>query len=202
MISRLDQFSKLENIIFRLMDEQLSPDLIYHNKEHTQWVIETVEWLGESENITLYDRFLLRIAALFHDIGFIEAYDGHEEESCRIATLMLSDLDFLKEEISVICELIVATKVPHNPKNILQEIICDADLDYLGTEDFYIIGDRLRKELILHGKLSEDLDSWTQYQIRFLDSHRFFTMTSRRLREPVKQEFLRQLKSNTTLGDV
>ncbi len=192
--SRTDVLSNLEREAFRLMEEGLSSDLLYHNKEHTIRVIQSVDWLCDEENIPDFARYLVKIAALFHDIGFVQSYDNHEERSCEMARAVLSDYDFPKDDIESICDLILATKIPHHPTNILAEIICDADLSYLGENDFYRIGGQLRQELISYHKLEADEASWIQYQIRFLDAHRFFTGAYQRLREPVKQNYMSQLR--------
>lgn len=189
-----DGFSELKKEVFRLMDERLSSDLLYHHKDHTIGVIKAVEWLCDAENISGADRQLLKIAALFHDIGFIVSYEDHEKKSCDVARQILPKYDFPEDDIQSISELILATKVPHHPKNNLEEIICDADLAYLGDNDFYTIGEQLRQELILHNKIDKNDISWIQFQIRFLDTHKYFTHSCKIMREPMKQNFLRQLK--------
>lgn len=191
----VDWFSELKKEVFRLMDERLSSGLFYHNKDHTSRVIDAVQWLCDAESISGRDRYLLNIAALFHDIGFIESYENHEEKSCQIARHLLSNHDFPEVEIRAICELILSTKIPHNPKNHLEQIICDADLNYLGEKDFYAIGEQLRKELIRYQKIGTDAKSWNQQQLNFLETHTFFTDTSKVQREPVKQKFLDQIKA-------
>jgi predicted metal-dependent HD superfamily phosphohydrolase len=42
---------------------------------------------------------------------------------------------------------ILATEMPQKPVGLLQEIICDADLFHLGTEDFSDRSKLVRKEI-------------------------------------------------------
>ncbi len=187
-------FEDLKAEIFRMMDKKLDHDLLYHHPDHTRTVIKTTRWLCETENISTEDTLILSLAALFHDTGFMVSYENHERYSCEIARKYLTEKNFPEIEIDTIERLILATRIPQIPHNHLEKIICDADLNYLGTDDFCVIGDLLRRELILFGKIDDDNVTWIRYQIQFLDSHQFFTDTCKRLREPVKQQYLSQLK--------
>jgi len=88
----------------------------------------------------------------------------------------------------------MATKIPQSPKNILEEIICDADLDYLGRDDFEPISDSLRREFLELGIVSSD-EHWYSLQIKFIENHNYFTNSSRQLRNPEKLKRLEKLKS-------
>ena len=189
-----DLYATLENEILQLLDQNLSPTLLYHNSAHTVDVIEAVQWLCEAEMIPEAETNRLKIAALFHDTGFLRSYEDHEKFSCDIAREYLSAQHVTPEDIESICALIMATRIPHKPQNQLDAILCDADLTYLGEHNFYTTGNCLRQELIAHSKIPKDEKSWIQYQIRFLDAHQFFTESFRRLREPVKQQYLNELK--------
>jgi hypothetical protein len=74
----------------------------------------------------------------------------------------------------------------------LQRIICDADLDYLGRDDFFVIGDQLRREFLHFGIVSSE-KAWKELQLKFLTSHHYHTQNSAELREPVKQVNLKKL---------
>ena|SRR5690554_1305114 len=187
-------YPKLESEILQLLDDSLDPTLHYHNTQHTVRVIEAVRWLCEAEKIDKPDACLLETAALFHDTGYLRGYENHEMHSCDLAREYLSGEGVYISDIECICGLIMATRYPHQPQNPLDKIICDADLSYLGEPDFFTVGTCLRYELISYGKLPEDEKSWTLFQIRFLESHQYFTESYRRLREPVKQRYLSELK--------
>jgi uncharacterized protein len=104
----------------------------------------------------------------------------------------LPGFGFTKEQIDIICGMIMATKIPQQPKNLLEEIIADADLDYLGREDVYSIADTLFKELKIHANLTDE-NVWNQVQVNFLNSHSYHTNYSKRLRAPKKQQYLEKL---------
>src|SRR5690606_41792165 len=94
------------------------------------------------------------------------------------------------EQIKKICGMIMATKVPQQPQNHLEEIICDADLDYLGREDFFIIGDKLFAELSMYGILSTE-EEWNSLQVRFLEAHNYFNKTAIKNRQKKKDKYLK-----------
>lgn len=86
----------------------------------------------------------------------------------------------------------MATKIPQQPHNLLEQIICDADLDYLGRDDFYKIGETLRKEFLHYSIVNSD-EEWETLQIKFLQNHHYHTISSQQLREPIKHQYLLQL---------
>jgi predicted metal-dependent HD superfamily phosphohydrolase len=173
------------NAIKRL--RELSPDLTYHCYDHTMDVLEQCVRIAEAEGVTNQKEvFLLKVAALYHDTGFLKAYRLHEAASCSIFMEETSAFDFSKEDIEVVNRLIMATQIPQKPADILEKIICDADLDYLGRDDFFSIGDTLRKEFLLF-KVVANNDEWESLQLKFLRNHSYHTRSSQLLREPAKQ---------------
>ncbi|MEJ7587957.1 MAG: HD domain-containing protein [Ferruginibacter sp.] len=181
-----------------MLTEGLSTALTYHNVSHTLDVALHCDMIAKEEGITDKDILLeLQVAALYHDTGFIFAYTGHEEESCSIAREQLPGFGMNERQIDTICGLIMATKVPQAPANELQKVICDADLDYLGRDDFFETGNKLRLELIAYEMLSGDND-WDERQLIFLQTHQYFTNTSRQKRGPVKLGFIKQLIKHNT----
>ena len=167
-------FEKIEKHILKLLKNGLSPSLHYHGYPHTLDVIKNVVFIAEKENITPEDIHLLKMAALFHDLGFLEAYSGHEAVGCQMAREMLPEYGISFDDIEEICSMIMATKVPQTPKTLLEKILCDADLLYLGTSDFEATGNTLFKELVENNKLKTELE-WNQLQLTFLKKHHFHT---------------------------
>ena len=181
-----NDFESLKKVVLTELDG-LDPHLTYHSKEHTIDVLTQALRIAAAEGITdPYQLLLLKFAALFHDIGFLQTYANHESKGCELFLQYASDGNFSDTEKADIQSLIMATKLPQSPKNHLEQIICDADLDYLGRNDFFIIGDNLRKEF-LHYNIVADNEAWEKLQLNFLKSHQYFTESSRTLREPVKQ---------------
>ncbi len=187
-------YYKAERFIIKKLSNELSNKLHYHSIEHTRDVVQAVERLALSENVTDEGLFLLKTAATYHDAGFVEQYEKNEPIGVRMASEILPKYGYTEEHIEIIKELIFVTSVPHKPKNLLEEIICDADLDYLGREDFHEIADRLRKELREHGKLNSDR-KWDEIQVLFLTQHQYFTETSKSTRDPKKSENLQEIKN-------
>lgn len=175
------------------MRSELSGNLFYHNVSHVQDVVNAAEMIGKSEQISDVDLELLKVAAYFHDSGFIIQPDNHEKLSCDIATEYLPGIGFTQSEISIICKLIMATRVPQSPTNLLEQIICDADLDYLGRDDFFTIGNTIFQEFISRNVVASEKD-WNELQVKFLTAHNYFTATSMKLRGPKKEAHLLQIK--------
>lgn len=172
----------------------LPSSLTYHGKHHTLDVLNVAESLCVAERIPYHETVLIMTAALLHDCGFLKHYNDHEMHSCQIAQEVLPQFNYTEGDIQRVCAMIMATKIPQTPLDHCAEILCDADLDYLGRNDFHAIGQSLFSEMKTM-KLVETEDEWNNIQIRFLEAHRFFTSTSRSVRTPCKQEHLEALKN-------
>lgn len=182
-----------KHFILDRLERELPPQLTYHGLHHTLDVLAITKELCFLENVTAYETVLLKTAALFHDSGFIISNVEHEKKGCRIAREHLPGFGYSPSEIEQICGMIMATKIPQNPQNELEEIICDADLDYLGREDFYQIGSTLFSELKAYEILDTEQE-WNLIQVKFLENHTFFTATNRQRRAPRKADYLDQLR--------
>jgi len=185
---------KAEKFIVDLLDTQLSSTLYYHGLHHTLDVLNAAMILADEEGVEdRSDLKLLKTAALFHDSGFVNTYKNHEEEGCRIANVHLSLFGYSQGEIKKICGMIMATKIPQTPTTILEQILCDADLDYLGRDDFEPIAASLFEELKAR-KLVENETTWNVIQVKFLESHRYHTKSAINKREVQKQKRLIELR--------
>lgn len=193
-------YYKAERFIMKQLEEKLSNQLHYHSIAHTKDVVKAVERLALSENVTDEGLFLLKTAANYHDAGFVEQYEKNEFIGARMAAEILPKYGYTQENIDRIKELIYVTEIPHQPKNKLEEIICDADLDYLGREDFHEIADRLRKELREHGKIDSDR-LWDEIQVKFLTQHKYFTKTAIETRRPKKLQNLEEIKQKLVVNN-
>ena len=171
---------------------KLAPELYYHSISHTLDVFRTSRNIALSEGVSDSDLELIQVAALFHDTRFLEKSVGHEEISCKLAQDNLGSLGFNKEQITSVCEMIRATKIPQQPTNLLGKILADADLDYLGRTDFQEIASLLYKELSHQNNLLLEAE-WDQIQIKFLRNHHYFTKTSIKLRTEQKNKHLQSL---------
>lgn len=191
----LDKFSfkKSESRILKLLSEKLPEGLYYHGIHHTIDVTNSAEEIAREEGVDGEDLFLLKTAALFHDAGFVQEYVKNEKIGVTYAREVLPKYGYTERQIDIIDGIIMATEIPQNPKTHLEMIMCDADLDYLGREDFYEISESLKKELIAFGKIKSDRQ-WDEMQIPFLEKHQYFTETNKRRRQPNKLKRIEEIK--------
>lgn len=182
-----------ENELIQLLAQELPLDLSYHSLAHTKDVVKAVERIALLEGVRDEGLFLLKSAALFHDAGFVKQYEHNEPIGAAMAEAMLPKYGYNEQHIKTIKELIYVTQIPHKPVNKLQEIMCDADLDYLGTDLFEETATKLKIELMAKGKIHSNRE-WDQLQIAFLKQHKYFTQTAILTREKKKKEHLKRIK--------
>lgn len=187
------QFKEASTFIMKKLRKGLPEYLSYHSIAHIKDVYQAADMLADAEGIKGEDKKLLLIAALFHDSGFLVQQKDHERISCEIAAEFLPNYGFSDEQIKKISGMIMATKIPQTPHNLLEQIICDADLDYLGRDDFFKIGDTLYAELNVYSFMDED--KWNRLQIDFMEKHHYFTATAQKLRKEKKEQNLQLVRS-------
>jgi hypothetical protein len=190
----LIQFTDIQEIILDKLEMDLPGHLFYHNVKHTVDVVTEVELIGWAEGCSDEEILLLKTAALFHDAGHIVAYDNHEYFGTQIAREMLPEYNYSSEQIDRICSIIMSTKLPPKPTNLLENIICDSDLDYLGRSDFVPVSNTLYEELKAQNKMGS-LNDWNKMQVKFISGHQYFTKTARSLREVNKQQQIERIQS-------
>jgi HD superfamily phosphodiesterase len=186
-------YRSAKQFILETLEQKLNPHLTYHGVHHTLDVLRTTSELCTKEGIDAHHTTLLKTAALYHDCGFTVSNVEHEKQGCEIVRAHLPDFGYAATDIELICGMIMATKIPQSPQNHLEQILCDADLDYLGRSDFYSIGQTLFEELTYFKIINNEQD-WNRIQVRFLEAHHFFTPTNVAFRDPNKQAHLKQLK--------
>ncbi len=184
--------NQLKNYILENFQHRIPENLSYHGMHHTLNVLDVCEQYIERMGVEEPDANLLRTAALFHDLGFTRSYDNHEEHSVEIAAEVLPGMGYSQSEVDLIAGMIRATKIPQQASTVLEKIIGDSDLDYLGTDAFYQTGETLYEELFSTGKI-KSREEWDRVQVRFLQSHRYHTEFAQKYREPVKQVHLQQI---------
>ncbi|MEP7252632.1 MAG: YitT family protein [Ginsengibacter sp.] len=189
------QFDKACSFLINKLEAELPKYLTYHDVTHTKDVIEHVTELATTEGVEEPDLTMLKTAALFHECGMLETYKGHEDISCKMAKKWLPDFEYTNDEIEKICSLIMATKMPQAPVNLLQQIICDADLYYLGTDSYVTKANKLYKELHEAG-IIKDRARWQTIEVEFLQSQHYFTESAnKKLNTRLKQN-VQGLKNN------
>lgn len=193
----LIQFVDMQEIILDKLEKNLPDFLFYHNVKHTVDVVTEVELMGWAEGCSDEEILLLKTAGLFHDAGHTIDYDNHEFHGTEMVREILPKYNYSEEQIDRICDIIMATKLPPQPKDLLQQIICDADLDYLGRSDFVPVSNTLFDELKAQDKIGS-LNDWNKIQVKFISAHSYFTNTARSLREVNKQKQIERIQSLIT----
>jgi uncharacterized protein len=186
-------WESVQRDVVELLTKKLPSICTYHGPEHTLDVIKSAVFIASQEGLDESQIELIKLAALFHDTGFTISLQNHEENSCNIASEMLQSYDISPSHLEIITSAIMATKIPQNPRSRLEEVLCDADLDYLGRDDFYAVGDTLYEELRSQNILTSRLE-WNRLQVNFLSNHRFFTNYSKLNRSPIKEKHLQEIK--------
>lgn len=175
------------------LEQGLPEWLTYHNSEHTRYVLQQAGSIAQHENVQGRDLLLVKVAALYHDIGFLIQREDHEILGCRRASEDLKKEKFSTDEISRICDMIMATRIPQKPGNLLEQILADADLEYLGTNKFNSLSTKLYIEL-MHLKPDLTPRKWDEIQIDSLSSHCYHTSYCRTHRTPVKEKNLEMVR--------
>jgi len=186
-------YIKIRKKILEILNSKLPRELSYHGVNHTLDALKVCNQYIKRNKLEIHQAKLLRIGVLFHDIGFTVSVDEHELRGVEIAESLMNEFDFTKKDIDIIKGLIMATKMPQSPKNQLEKIICDIDLDYLGRDDFYPISDQLYREL-KHNTVAKNKLEWNKIQINFLESHVYHTKFAKKYRQPKKKKRIEELK--------
>ena len=166
-----------------------APGLQYHNMEHLIDVSNSCKRYALLEGLNPHNIFILETAGLLHDIIYVPRKEDNEEKSVEKSKDILLRLNYSREEIKEVSRLILATKYPTNPQDILEMIICDADLDNLGRDDFF------RKCELFRLEKKTDKKKWySKISVNFLSQMRYYTASAKRLRVAKLKENLKKLK--------
>ncbi len=187
----------VDQYIRELFRDELPAGIKYHNANHTlhstKGVVAVANNLARLENISEQDRELIVAAAYFHDTGYIREYEKNEPIAARIAGRILRLIGYKPDEIDKVQRMILATDPKIEPKTHVEKILCDADLDNLGREDFFQLDERLREGRRLRGIDVSDDVKWYRDTLEFMEKHRYHTESQRKLREKGKQKNTREL---------
>lgn len=187
-----ESFQNIERHVFQVLESKLPSYLTYHSVEHTRYVLKKAIFIASKENVSKDDLILLKIAALYHDIGFIKSPIQHEKVGCKIARKELKAFNLSQEDIDKICGMIMATKIPQQPITHLEEILADADLEYLGTRYFFSVGELLYKERkYFDPTLTKK--KWNEIQVNFIKNHKYFTKFCLHYKEHHKLKNLKKI---------
>jgi predicted metal-dependent HD superfamily phosphohydrolase len=180
--------------VTRLLNENLSSELTYHNLSHAHEVFEAVTELGKNSNLSEEELEIIQVAAWFHDTGFINGYLNHEYKSVEIANEFLENILYPVEKIKRVTVIIIMTELANTPHSLSEKIIRDADILYIGKDNFFskCISLRSEWELIDHKKITES--EWLQTCLDFISKTMFFTDYAKLKYETVRQSNINCLK--------
>lgn len=190
---------KAELYVTELFKNVLEFKYKYHDVTHTKNVVNAVEEIGQQEQISEKDIEILQLAAWFHDTGYIKCKDGHEGESVKIATTFLVANEVDQNTIDSVSNLIMATVFNHEPKTILEKIMCDSDYYHVGSDAYFSFLKELRTEWKLCDVAIFSEKEWLNENISFLkDKHQFYTNYAKENWEPIKQKNIQILEEKRT----
>ncbi|QDW22981.1 Pycsar system effector family protein [Flavobacterium sp. KBS0721] len=180
-----------EDFVSNLLKDKLSNLYSYHNFNHTLTVVNAVKVLCKKENVKENEKEMLLVAAWFHDTGYVDGYENHEQESVKIATSFLKEKEQSDEFITAVSNLIMATIKEYIPKTHLEKIIKDADFAHLVGTEYETTCELLRIELKNTWNLDFSNAEWAKENLNFLmNKHRFYTDYALRKWQPLKEKNL------------
>jgi len=183
---------EVQHFVEALYKKHHKPELFYHNLDHANNIAHAATEIANHYQLSDRDFFVVLAAAWFHDIGYLDKAEGHEQRGADEAAVFLASQHIGDADIEDVKRCILATKIPQNPVGLLQQIICDADLFHFGTENFTAYDKLMRKEAKAFGKVMSK-EEWRAKTIQLLQQHHYFTDYCRNLLEPVKQQHLQAL---------
>ena len=166
---------KVASFVKDCLKNRLSPQMYFHNLDHTLMVVEGVNVIGKAESLSKDELFILKLAAFLHDVGYMEKYWGHEEESARIASTVLLTNGLEIDKIELVKKCIVATKFPQHPVGKLEQVICDADFYHFSLPDYQDYARRLKTEWETNLNLFYTDVEWDKLNLNMLSAHIYFT---------------------------
>jgi predicted metal-dependent HD superfamily phosphohydrolase len=190
-----------QQFVRSFFQNKISPELVFHNLDHTRDVVRICETMAEHYKLSNGDTQVLLLAAWFHDTGYSAGILHHEDESVRVAEHFLNARSAAPELIEQVKNSILATRMPQSPKNLIEQILCDADLYHLGTSAFADKNKLLRQEInkVLENRISKK--DWKKKNIEFLQSHQYFTDYAKQRLDPVKKINLHELETKSGKED-
>ncbi len=152
------------------------PDWVkFHSFRHARAVAKACREIGAACHLTEEDLETVTFAAWFHDTGYLEGIDGHEEKSVQIAAAFLRENGYPEEKIAQVAGCIRATRLPQNPKNLLEQVLCDADIAHLASQDFFEVTELIRSEIEHRMSVKLTEEEWLTKNTDFVAGHEYHT---------------------------
>ncbi len=190
-----------ENYVKDLLDKELSEDCLFHTIEHTLDVVRNAEIIGDYSNLCEECKDVLRVAALFHDVGYIDSYEDHEIGSAAYASQFLLSKNVHESIIKQVVDSILATKMPQEPKDDISKILCDADLMNMTFDDYFEHIDLMRQEWEKTGKAKLNKQQAYKTSLEFFESHQYQSEYGRKVLQPKKEKTEPKIKLRLAYPD-
>ncbi len=197
-------FQKAESFVTGLFEKNHHDSLLFHNLDHTKDVVARAREIASNDELSEKDQAILFIAAWFHDTGHLFVEPAmHEIKSIEIMKTFLNGLSVSEDDevLAAAEKCILATRIPSNPKTLVEQILCDADTYHIGTVEFKKTDKLLKKEYIKR-KLISPQANWTKRSLEFMEAHRFFTLYCQGLLEEGKQRNMERLRRKTIKNEM
>jgi predicted metal-dependent HD superfamily phosphohydrolase len=186
------RIDKVKEYVVEYIDANFPDEMCYHNVMHTLDVVDAVQIIGEATKVSLQDMEVLIVAAWFHDTGYFKGCQDHEQASAALARDFLTREKANEEFIRAVERCILATKIPQKPQDLLEKVICDADLYHLGSENFFEKSELLLRELT-HTIEGMTRNYWLRQSKSFIESHQYHTDYGKAMLAPRMRQNLRKL---------
>ncbi len=185
-------YDAVKAVVLSKLQDGLSDQLFYHNVEHTLSVMASTQVLITQLGFDESESVIMLTAALFHDTGYLTQYEDNEEVGVSFLQKILPDFSYSPIQIEQVSRIVSDTSLRKTCTSLHSQVVRDADLSYLGSGDYNERAQALRNEFSAYGKSFTD-ESWLELQIKFLESHQFFTSAAKNLYEVKKNEHLETL---------
>jgi putative nucleotidyltransferase with HDIG domain len=183
-----------------LLTSELSDKCLFHTINHTLEVLNNAEVIATYCNLNGEELNLLRMAALFHDVGYVDSYDDHESYSAKRAREYLEIRMDDEQSISQIERAILSTKIPQSPEDKISKMLCDADLMNLTFDDYFEQIDLMRMEWEQVGNTKISRQQVYINTLEFFQSHQYHSRYGKEILQPKKEQTERKIKDKVIVN--
>lgn len=194
---------KAKNYVEILFKDKLSSVYFYHNFIHTAYTVNKAKEIMKNTPVSDEDQEKVLVALWFHDTGYIECAQNHEERSVEIMKSFLHQENYAENYIQDVEKLILATKISYEPKNLLEKIVKDADFSHFAGHDYNDISDALRKEWELTNVRCFSNEEWNAGNLDMLKNrHTYYTDYAKEHWEPLKKKNIKKIEKKLEKEEV
>lgn len=189
-----DIVGKAKSYARKILNEELPSDVKYHSPAHTEFVVKAATEIGENIQLEDSEMEILLLAAWFHDLGYKDGVQNHEEVGAQLALEFLSNEDYSAENAARVAGCIMATKMPQTPRNLIEKALCDADLLHLADPQYFEKAELLHSEIQQMKGIEIEEKEWMKMNKEFISEHTFFTDYAKENYRPAKEKNLKKVK--------